>query len=121
MAEIGLAGLFDFFFVDDQSRSGGGISMRLKRCSVIGIGILMLSFYLIGADHVPTLQQWRRAPELAQLVEFLIVPRPGEAPCSISEPFSGQYLKDFARSFPSTLRLRLRERLSIRGLGLTKS
>ena len=77
----------------------------------------MLSFYLIGADHVPTLQQWRRAPELAQLVEFLIVPRPGEAPCSISEPFSGQYLKGFPLEVSSsTLRLRLRERLSIRGL-----
>jgi nicotinate-nucleotide adenylyltransferase len=34
-------------------------------------------FWLIGADHVPTLNKWRSAGDLAQKVEFLIIPRPG--------------------------------------------
>ena len=35
-------------------------------------------FYLIGADHIPQLHKWRSAPELAKLIEFVAVPRPGE-------------------------------------------
>ncbi len=35
-------------------------------------------FYLIGADHVPTLPEWREAAALADAVTFVVVPRPGE-------------------------------------------
>ncbi|RME92862.1 MAG: nicotinate (nicotinamide) nucleotide adenylyltransferase [Verrucomicrobia bacterium] len=36
-------------------------------------------FYLVGADHLPTLNQWREADVLARLATFVIVPRPGMA------------------------------------------
>jgi len=44
-------------------------------------------FYLIGADHVPTLPKWREAEELARLVEFIVIPRPGETPAVLPAPW----------------------------------
>ena len=35
-------------------------------------------FYLIGADHLSQLPKWRAAEELARLVEFVVIPRPGQ-------------------------------------------
>jgi nicotinate-nucleotide adenylyltransferase len=49
-------------------------------------------FYLIGADHVPTLPQWREADELARLVQFLVIPRPGETAAPSLPPFRIQVL-----------------------------
>ena len=49
-------------------------------------------FYIIGADHVPLLPKWRSADELAALVEFLVVPRPGDPPVSAKPPFRVQNL-----------------------------
>tara|TARA_B100001123_G_scaffold226199_1_gene254564 strand:+ start:206 stop:787 length:582 start_codon:yes stop_codon:yes gene_type:complete len=50
-------------------------------------------FYLIGADHVPTLGQWREADELAKLVTFIAVPRIGESKVEFPERFNGKYLE----------------------------
>ena len=50
-------------------------------------------FYLIGADHVPTLGQWREADELAKLVTFVAVPRLGESKAEFPERFRGKYLE----------------------------
>jgi len=50
-------------------------------------------FYLIGADHVPTLDLWREADELAKLVTFIAVPRLGEPKAEFPELFSGKYLE----------------------------
>jgi len=50
-------------------------------------------FYLIGADHVPSLAKWREANELAKLVEFVAIPRPGEADVAFAAPFRGRTLK----------------------------
>ena len=44
-------------------------------------------FYLIGADHVPTLPKWREAGELARLVQFVVIPRPGEMLADAPAPF----------------------------------
>ena len=33
-------------------------------------------FYLLGADHVAQLPKWREAATLAELVQFVIIPRP---------------------------------------------
>jgi nicotinate-nucleotide adenylyltransferase len=52
-------------------------------------------FYLIGADHVGQLSQWRESSELARLVEFVVIPRPGEAPPQFSPPFRGRALRGF--------------------------
>ncbi|HEV2394376.1 MAG TPA: nicotinate (nicotinamide) nucleotide adenylyltransferase [Verrucomicrobiae bacterium] len=52
-------------------------------------------FYLIGADHLPQLPKWREAEELAQLVQFVVTPRPGEAKPSLPPPFRGRALTGF--------------------------
>lgn len=52
-------------------------------------------FYLIGADHVPFLPKWRAAEELARLVEFVAIPRPGEPLWPFPEPFRGRPLRGF--------------------------
>lgn len=49
-------------------------------------------FWLIGADHVPTLPQWREATRLAELVEFVVIPRPGEPPVPLPPPFRLRHL-----------------------------
>jgi nicotinate-nucleotide adenylyltransferase len=52
-------------------------------------------FYLIGADNVPTLPQWREAEQLATLAEFVVIPRPGDPPVPLPKPFRGLYLDGF--------------------------
>ena len=50
-------------------------------------------FYLIGADNVAALPQWREAAELARLAEFVVIPRPGEMPAPLPVPFRGRTLR----------------------------
>lgn len=50
-------------------------------------------FYLIGADNVAALPQWREPEELARLAEFAVIPRPGEASLPLPAPFRGLTLR----------------------------
>jgi nicotinate-nucleotide adenylyltransferase len=50
-------------------------------------------FYLIGADNVAALPQWREAGELARLAEFVVIPRPGDTTTPLPAPFRGQTLR----------------------------
>lgn len=50
-------------------------------------------FYLIGADNVTALPQWREAAELARLAEFVVIPRPGDVEKPLPAPFRGQTLR----------------------------
>lgn len=56
-------------------------------------------FYLIGADNAAKLNEWRDTAELAELAQFVAVPRPGAAnaafPSSFPPPFRGRVLKGF--------------------------
>jgi nicotinate-nucleotide adenylyltransferase len=52
-------------------------------------------FYLIGADNVPGLPQWREAEELARLARFVVIPRPGEPEAKLPAPFQGKVLRGF--------------------------
>jgi nicotinate-nucleotide adenylyltransferase len=53
-------------------------------------------FYLIGADQLPKLAQWREAGELSRLAEFVVIPRPGQNVGSdIPAPFRGRTLAGF--------------------------
>ncbi len=52
-------------------------------------------FYLIGADNVPGLAKWREAGALAELVEFVVIPRPSQGQIPLPAPFRGQYLTGF--------------------------
>ena len=67
-------------------------------------------FYLIGADHVPTLPKWRDAEALAQLVQFVVIPRPGETPASLPAPYRIQTLGGWPLKLSSSqIRARVRE------------
>ncbi|MDC0143828.1 nicotinate (nicotinamide) nucleotide adenylyltransferase [Verrucomicrobia bacterium] len=74
-------------------------------------------FYLIGADHVPTLPEWREAAALADAVTFVVVPRPGELETEVAEfplSFRGTVLRGKPAAISaSDLRKRLRAGESI--------
>jgi nicotinate-nucleotide adenylyltransferase len=74
-------------------------------------------FYLIGADHVPTLPEWREAAALADAATFVVVPRPdgsGETEMEFPEPFRGTMLRGEPMAISaSDLRERLRAGESI--------
>jgi len=74
-------------------------------------------FYLIGADHVPTLPAWRAAEELARLVEFVVIPRPGQRPTQFPPPFQGRELIGFPLGVSSSqIRNRVKAGHAIQGL-----
>jgi nicotinate-nucleotide adenylyltransferase len=71
-------------------------------------------FYLVGADNVVKLNEWRDAGELATLAEFVAVPRPGAAPPVFPPPFRGRILKGFPFGVSSSeIQARLKNGLSI--------
>ena len=74
-------------------------------------------FYLIGADHVPMLPEWREAAALADAVTFVVVPRPGELETGVAEfplSFRGTVLRGKPAAISaSDLRKRLRAGESI--------
>ena len=74
-------------------------------------------FYLIGADHVSTLPEWRDAAALADAVTFVVVPRPGELETGVAEfppSFRGTVLRGKPVAISaSDLRERLRAGESI--------
>ncbi len=82
--------------VDDQEIHRGGVSFTIDtvRDYVRRFPEAQL-FYLIGADNVINLSKWREAGELARLVEFAVIPRPGEAPAPLLPPFRGRVLQGF--------------------------
>ena len=74
-------------------------------------------FYLIGADHVPTLPAWREAGQLAAMVEFVVIPRPGQPAAKFPSPFQGRELIGFPLGISSSaIRRRVNGGLPIRGL-----
>ena len=80
--------------VDEQEIQRGGVSYTIDTVRDYARRFPGASlFYLIGADHVPQLPQWRAAEELARLVEFVVIPRPGQArggiPRAVPRPVAG--------------------------------
>lgn len=65
-------------------------------------------FYIIGADHVSQLPKWREASELSAWLEFLAVPRPGQAETAFPSGFRGKYLNGFPLSLSAS---QIRERV----------
>ena len=71
-------------------------------------------FYLIGADHVATLPQWRESDALAAAATFVVVPRPGAPEEAFPQPFSGRYLQGKPMAISaSEIRERLRAGRSV--------
>lgn len=72
-------------------------------------------YYLVGADNVAALPQWRAADELARLAEFVVIPRPGEAEVPVPGPFRGRTLRGWPLGVSSSA---VRERVKAgRGIG----
>ncbi len=82
--------------LDEQEIQRGGVSYSVDTARTYGARFPKAHlFYLIGADHVSFLPKWRDARELAHLVEFVVIPRPGEVLGPFPEPFRGRPLRGF--------------------------
>lgn len=97
--------------IDDQEIRRGGVSFTIETVRDYarrfpGAEI----FYLIGADHVPTLPKWREAEELARLIQFVVIPRPGETPAPLPPPYRIQLLAGWPLKLSSSqIRARVKE------------
>lgn len=77
MLRLALAGE-SRFEVDESELRRGGVSYSVDTVREFAARHHRAELcWLIGADHVPTLPKWREAETLAQLVEFVVIPRPG--------------------------------------------
>ncbi len=96
--------------VDDLELRRGGVSysvLTVREYARRYPGALL--YYLIGTDHAPLLPKWRDAHELARLVEFVVIPRPGESDQGLPSPFRGRRLHGFPlRVSSSEIRDRVR-------------
>jgi nicotinate-nucleotide adenylyltransferase len=101
--------------VDDQELRRGGVSYAVD--TVRGYAARHPGaklHYLIGAGNVAGLPEWRAASELAQLVEFVVIPRPGLATPAIPTPFRGQVLRGWPMEVSSSeIRDRVKSGLTI--------
>jgi nicotinate-nucleotide adenylyltransferase len=71
-------------------------------------------FYLIGMDHAAKLNEWHEVGELAELAEFVAVPRPGEGAVKFPKPFRGRILKGFPVEISSSqIRARVKAGLPV--------
>ena len=87
MLRLALVGRFNYEIDSQETRRGGpSYSIDTVRDYVHRFPASEL-FYLIGADHVPTLPKWREAEALARLVQFVVIPRPGETPATLPAPY----------------------------------
>jgi nicotinate-nucleotide adenylyltransferase len=104
--------------VDDQEIRRGGISYAVDTLRDYAKRILGAKlFYLIGADNVAKLNEWREPDELAKLAEFVVIPRPGESAAEFPKPFRGKILKGFPVEISSSqIRTRIKAGLPIENL-----
>jgi len=104
--------------VDTQEVEHGGVSYTIetvRRYAVREPGAAL--YWLIGGDHLALLPQWREAPALAELVEFLVVPRPGEAPDALPAGFRGRFLNGVPTAISASgVRARVRAGLPLEPL-----
>ena len=114
---LALAGHTDFE-IDDQEIRRGGVSWSIETARQYAKQFPQATlFWLIGADNASALHDWRDADELAKLVEFAAVPRPGQAPPEFPKPFRGRTLKGFPLEVSSQeIRARVKARLPVEHL-----
>jgi|HubBroStandDraft_1064217.scaffolds.fasta_scaffold579011_1 nicotinate-nucleotide adenylyltransferase len=101
--------------VDDQEIRRGGPSYTIETVRNYAQNYPAAElFYLIGADQTAQLRLWRDAAELARLVEFLIIPRPGEVLAELTAPFRGRALRGVPLGVSSSeIRARLKAGLPV--------
>ena len=104
--------------VDDQEIRRGGTSYSIDTLRDYARRFPAAELcYLIGADNVPTLPKWRDATELAQLAEFVAIPRPGQPPATFPPPFRGRLLAGFPFGVSSSqIRARVKADLPVEHL-----
>lgn len=109
MLRLALAGR-SHYEVDEQEIQRGGVSFTIDAVRNYARRFPGSElFYLIGADHVPTLPKWREAAELARLATFVVIPRPGEVPVEAPPPFRLQHLRGWPLKLSSSqIRARVR-------------
>ena len=82
--------------IDEQEIQRGGVSYTIDTVRKYAVRFPVAPlFYLIGADHLPQLPKWRAVEELARLVDFVVIPRPGQAEQPFPAPFRGRSLAGF--------------------------
>jgi nicotinate-nucleotide adenylyltransferase len=101
--------------LDEQEIRRGGVSYTIDTArDYAGRFPEAQLFYLIGADHLLQLPKWRAAQDLARLVEFVVIPRPGQAETPFPTPFRGRWLAGFPLGISSSqIRARVKTGLSI--------
>lgn len=101
--------------VDDQEVRRAGVSYTIETARSYAKQFPQAKFfYLVGADNVPTLNQWREAEALAKLLEFAAIPRLGKAAVEFPQPFQGRMLKGFPFEVSSSeIRARVKAGLPI--------
>lgn len=114
MLRLALAGQ-PKYEIDEQELRRGGISYSIDTARAFAQQFPGAElFYLIGADHVPTLPKWREAEALAALVRFVVIPRPGETPATLPPPCRIQILGGWPLKLSSSqVRARVQEGRSI--------
>jgi len=117
LLRLALAGKTDCE-IDDQEIRRGGISYTVDTLrDYAGKFPAAKLFYLIGADNVPKLNEWREPVELARRAEFVAIPRPGGAPPVFPTPFCGRLLRGFPFAVSSSeIRARVQAGLTIENL-----
>lgn len=101
--------------VDDQEIARGGVSYSIDTVRSYASRFPRAELWcLIGSDHARLLPKWRAADELAALARFAMIPRPGEEPGGLPDPFRGVSLKGWPFSISaSQVRERVRANLPI--------
>ena len=101
--------------IDEQEIRRGGISYTIETARDYSTKFPQAKlFYLIGADNVVKLNEWREANELAKLLEFAAIPRSGKTAVEFPKPFHGKMLKGFPLDVSSSeIRARVKAGLSI--------
>jgi nicotinate-nucleotide adenylyltransferase len=104
--------------IDGQEIKRGGISYAIETLRDYAKRFPTAKlFYLIGADNISKLTEWREAKELAKLAEFVAVPRPGESAAEFPKPFRGRILKGFPIEISSSqIRARVKAGLPVENL-----
>lgn len=104
--------------IDEQEIRRGGVSYTIDTVrDYAGRFPEAQIFYLIGADHLPQLPKWRAAQDLARLVEFVVIPRPGQTETPFPAPFRGRWLTGFPLGVSSSqIRARVKAGLPIEHL-----
>jgi nicotinate-nucleotide adenylyltransferase len=104
--------------IDEQEIRRGGISYSIETLRDYAKRFPGAQlFYLIGADNISKLNEWREAAELAKLAEFIAIPRPGETVAEFPKPFRGRILKGFPIEISSSqIRARVKAGLLIENL-----